>query len=323
MKLSIVIPACNEAENIKDCLDALRRSLTPVPEIDYEIIVVDDNSSDDTAEIVRREQQSDESIRLVCRTDSRGYGRAVRSGLEVVTGNVAIPFMADLSDDPEDVIRYYRTIKEGYDCVFGSRFLRESRVTGYSLGKLIVNRLVNRLLQLLFLTPFNDLTNAFKAYRMKVIRTCGPYEGSHFNLTLEMSLSALSRRYLIAQIPISWNGRKKGTSKLRLLSMGRRYFATLMHAFFDHWLISDDLLQERLASERKLTGENSPDRREVSAPGAHASGSPGKRHSTSERLEDILDAVSAELESDGGSSAVCDEREAASRSPSSQPVEPT
>ncbi len=249
MKLSIVIPAHNEEENIRECLDSLRETLNAAEEISsFEIIVVEDNSTDRTAEILKQEQQTDPRIRIISRTPPGGFGRAVRSGLDAVTGDVTVVFMADLSDDPQDVIAYYRKIAEGYDCVFGSRFIPGSRVTGYPRFKLFVNRVVNRLVQWMFWTRFNDLTNAFKAYRTDVIRSCGPFRSSHFNLTLEMSLGALSRRYLIVQIPIRWTGRTAGHTNLRLREMGRRYLSTLLKAFCERILISDDLLAERLAT---------------------------------------------------------------------------
>jgi dolichol-phosphate mannosyltransferase len=111
--------------------------------------------------------------------------------------------------------------------------------------KLLVNRIVNRGVQLLFRTRCNDLTNAFKAYRSSVIRTCGPYRASHFNITLEMSLSALIRRYRIVQVPIRWYGRAWGASKLRLREMGRRYLSTLLMIWIQRVFIHDDLLAER------------------------------------------------------------------------------
>ena len=104
----------------------------------------------------------------------------------------------------------------------------------------------------MFLTRYNDITNAFKAFRTSVIRECGPYQASHFNITIELSLSALIRRYHIAQIPINWYGRKWGASKLRLQEMGRRYLSTLLMMFFQRMLISDDLLAERLSRGRTI-----------------------------------------------------------------------
>ena len=212
------------------------------------MIVVNDNSRDRTEELVRAEMAEDPAIRLVTRVPPGGFGRAIRSGLEAVRGDVVVIYMADLSDSPEDVVAYYRKIGEGYDCVFGSRFIRGSKVENYPRFKLFCNRVVNRGIQVMFWTRFNDLTNAFKAYRTAVIRDCGPYRACHFNLTIEMSLGALIRRYNVAQIPISWYGRTWGSSNLKLGEMGRRYLSTLLMMFFQRHLIADDLMADRLAS---------------------------------------------------------------------------
>jgi dolichol-phosphate mannosyltransferase len=248
MLLSIVIPAFNEEKNIGKCLAELRHVLGDKYRLPYEIIVVNDNSRDATEEVVRTAMLDDPSVRMVSRPPPGGFGRAVRFGLEAVKGDVVVIYMADLSDDPEDVVASYRKIEEGYDCVYGSRFVHGSQVVNYPIVKLIVNRIVNRVIQLLFWTRFNDLTNAFKAYRTAVIRDCGPYRASHFNMTLEMSLGALIRRYHITQIPIRWYGRTWGSSKLKLRQMGRRYLSTLLMLFFQRMLVADDLMAERLMS---------------------------------------------------------------------------
>jgi dolichol-phosphate mannosyltransferase len=246
LTLTIIIPAYNEENNITKCINELQATLREKYEIPYEIIIVNDNSKDRTGDVVRAEIAMDDSIRLINRTPPGGFGRAIRTGLEAVRGDVVVIYMADLSDDPEDVVAYYLKLQEGYDCVFGSRFIKGSKVAHYPKLKLIVNRIVNRCIQLMFWTRFNDLTNAFKAYRTEVIRDCGPYHASHFNLTLEMSLGALVRNYNIAQIPISWSGRTWGSSNLRLRQMGRRYLSTLLMLFFERHLIADDLIAERL-----------------------------------------------------------------------------
>ncbi len=249
MKLSIVIPAYNEEKNIVAVLDELTRVIRDKYQIPHEIIVVNDNSRDDTEELVRARMETDPNVRLVNRTPPGGFGRAVRSGIEQVSGDVVVIYMADLSDDPEDVVAYYRKIEEGYDCVFGSRFIAGAKVEKYPRFKLVVNRIVNRCIQLVFWTKFNDLTNAFKAYRVEVIRDCGPYRASHFNITLELSLSALIRKYNVAQIPISWYGRTWGSSNLKLRDMGRKYLCTLLMLYFQRILIGDDLMAERLAKD--------------------------------------------------------------------------
>jgi dolichol-phosphate mannosyltransferase len=247
-KLSIVIPAYNEEKNIAKCINELQATLRDKHEIPYEIIIVNDNSTDHTEGVVRAEMAGDAAVQILNRTPPGGFGRAIRSGMEAVKGDVVIVYMADLSDSPEDVVAYYRKIREGYDCVFGSRFIQGSEVQNYPPVKLLINRIVNRCIQFMFWTQFNDLTNAFKAYRTAVIRDCGPYRACHFNLTLEMSLGALIRDYHIAQIPIRWYGRTWGSSNLKLGEMGRRYLSTLLMMFFQRYLIADDLLADRLAS---------------------------------------------------------------------------
>lgn len=244
--LSVVIPAHNEEKNIGRCLEELcdRFAIDAIP---YEIIVVNDNSRDGTAEVIRAAMQTNSHIRLVNRRPPSGFGRAIRAGLEHITGDVVVIYMADLSDDPRDVVAYYRKIEEGYDCVFGSRFVRGSKVENYPPVKLFFNRIVNFVIRIMFWCKFNDLTNAFKAYRTEVVQACGPYRASHFNITIEMSLGALIRRYNIAQIPIHWYGRTWGSSNLRLREMGRRYLETLLMVFFQRMLVADDLFVERLS----------------------------------------------------------------------------
>ncbi len=244
LKLSIIIPAHNEEENIgatiRDITAELRKQ-----EIPFEIVAVNDNSSDGTELVIKGMQGEIPELVLVNRTLPAGFGRAIRAGLEHFTGDVVIPVMADLSDDTKDIVRYYRKIEEGYDCVFGSRFTGESVVKDYPKIKLIMNRVVNKMLQILFLTRHNDLTNAFKAYRSFVIKSIFPLHACHFNITIEMSLSALIRKYHITTIPINWYGRTWGQSKLKLNVMGRRYLATLLKIWFERLLIMDDLMAEK------------------------------------------------------------------------------
>ncbi len=277
MKLSIVIPAYNEEKNVGRTLSELQQTVETEHRIPYEIIVVNDNSSDGTSDVVRRHMAVNSNVRMITRTAPGGFGRAIRAGIEEVRGDVVVICMADLSDDPRDVVAYYDKICEGYDCVFGSRFIKGSQVENYPRVKLVVNRIVNTAVRILFRVPFNDLTNAFKAYRTSVIRECGPYRSSHFNITLELSLSALIRNYHICQIPIRWSGRTWGASNLRLREMGRRYLCTVLLFYFQRMLLRDDLMAERLASSR----DRDLDARQLEGRIA--------------RLEEILEKVDEEL----------------------------
>ena len=180
-KLSIVIPAYNEEGNITTTVNGVRSVLVR-EQIPYEIVLVDDNSTDATGAAMESLAAPDPCIRIKRRKPPRGFGRAVRCGLESVTGDVVVICMADLSDDPEDIVKYYNKIEEGYDCVFGSRFIRGSRCVNYPRLKLFYNRIVNKVMQLLFWTRFNDLTNSFKSYRIHVIRDIMPSSSTKIRL---------------------------------------------------------------------------------------------------------------------------------------------
>lgn len=240
--------------NIPGTLHALSEALAG-EKIPFEIIVVNDNSSDSTATAVKLAANQWPQVRLVDNKPPGGFGRAVRCGLSSVRGDVVALVMADLSDDPWDVVRCYRKIEDGYDCVFGSRFIKGSSVTNYPKVKLFINRMVNKMLQILFVTRHNDLTNAFKVYRYHVIESISPLHAAHFNITIELSLSALIRNYRIASIPINWSGRTWGQSNLRLRQMGRRYLATLIKLWFERILIRDDLLADMYQNKPDQTGE--------------------------------------------------------------------
>ncbi len=244
---SVIVPAYNEAKNLPPTLGDLAKALR-AEGIPFELLVVNDNSRDETAAVVEGMRAGIPEIRLVHNTPPGGLGRAVRCGLRNFSGDVVAVVMADSSDAPEDVVACYRKIEEGYDAVFGSRFRAGSKVTQYPPVKLYVNRIVNKMMQLMFMTPFNDLTNAFKVYRRHVIEGISPLQAAHFNITIEMSLSCIIRRYRIAELPIRWYGRTWGQSNLKLREMGRRYLCTLLMIWFERMLVLDDIMLESAPS---------------------------------------------------------------------------
>jgi len=169
-----------------------------------------------------------------------GFGLAVRTGLAEFRGESVAIVMADGSDAPEDLVRFHRTLQEGYDCVFGTRFSRHSKVVDYPLRKLLLNRLGNRLIQLLLWTRYNDTTNAFKGYRRHVIEGCRPFVSPHFNLTIEIPLKAIVRGYTYKTLPITWRNRTVGESALKLKEQGSRYLYTLLTVWFEYLLVRHD-----------------------------------------------------------------------------------
>jgi dolichol-phosphate mannosyltransferase len=239
MKLSVVVPAHNEQGSIAQTVQALRAELRD-NDIPYEIVVVDDSSTDGTAAEVAEIADEDAGVRCVRSPRPPGFGQAVRAGLDEYTGDAVAIVMADLSDSPRDLVRYYRALEEGFDCAFGSRFVRGGRVEDYPRVKLVINRIVNFGIRVLFRHGYNDTTNAFKAYRREVIDHVQPLLSNHFNLTVEIPLKAIVRGYSYTIVPISWRNRASGVSKLRLQEMGSRYLFIVLYVFLEHHLSRGD-----------------------------------------------------------------------------------
>ncbi|MBS0290535.1 MAG: glycosyltransferase family 2 protein [Proteobacteria bacterium] len=229
---SVVIPAFNEAPNLKENLPALILCLQQA-NIQHEIVVVNDNSTDDTQSVIAVLQQHYPSIRIINNTPPNGFGLAVRRGLTEFKGDAVIVVMADGSDSPQDVVAFYHKLQEGYDCVFGSRFITKGKIVDYPIHKLLLNRLANNFIRMLFQIRYNDTTNAFKCYRRHVIQGLQPLLAHHFNLTVELPLKAIIRGYRYAVLPNAWYNRKKGVSKLKIREMGSRYLFIVLYCLIE------------------------------------------------------------------------------------------
>jgi dolichol-phosphate mannosyltransferase len=260
VNLSVVIPAHNEAAVVEPTLRGLIGQLGP-EEIDYEIVVVDDASSDGTGDVVAAVSAEEPRVRCVRNEAPNGFGFAVRKGLEEFRGDAVVIVMADGSDDPRDVVLYYRVLEAGYDCAFGSRFMPGATVHDYPRVKLTINRIVNAGIRMLFRHGYNDTTNAFKAYRREVIETMQPLLSNQFNLTVELPLKAITRGFSYAIVPTSWTNRAAGTSKLQLNEMGGRYLFIVLYVFLEYHLSRGDY---------RRAGATSPERPVTLAAPAHA-----------------------------------------------------
>ena len=238
-KLSIIIPARNESENLELCIKEIADELIK-NKIEHEVLVVDDGSTDNTSEIVSSFALKYKSIKCIRNDKENGFGRAVRIGLTEFTGDAVAIMMADRSDSPRDLVNYWNKLQEGYECVFGSRFIKGSKVHDYPKIKLLVNRLVNNMIRYAFRIETNDVTNAFKIYRREVIEGCKPFISPHFNLTVEIPLKAIIRGYSWKVVPISWKNRDKGVAKLKLREMGSRYFFIIAYLWLEKYFSRGD-----------------------------------------------------------------------------------
>ena len=233
--LSIIIPVRNESDNLKDLINYYSNKLQ---NINYEVLIINDFSDDDTLD--KANSLSYENKRFkVLDNKKKGLGGAVNLGVKESNGSKVVIMMADQSDDLNDLIKYNDIIdKEGYDAVLGSRFLKQSKVLKYPFRKLVLNRLFNYFVSLIFWNSYNDYTNAFKIYKKQVLIEISPLISESFNIFLEIPLKIISRKYKYKVIPINWIGRKKGESKFKIKELRSKYLFTLIYCFIEKILLN-------------------------------------------------------------------------------------
>jgi len=237
--LSVVIPARNEEGCIAATVEHLHVELR-LRAIPHEILVVDDGSTDATWTILQELHTRIPECKSVQNEAEHGFGRAITFGFRYMTGDAVVVMMADESDDCRDVVRYWETLGEGWDAVFGSRFIRGGTVIDYPWLKFLINRIANLFLRFLFNVDLNDFTNAFKAYRRTAIEGCSPFLSPHYNLTLELPLKTIVRGYSWTVIPITWRNRRAGESKLKINEMGSRYLFIALYCWLEKYFSRGD-----------------------------------------------------------------------------------
>lgn len=241
--LSIVIPARDEEGCIASTVEHLHVELR-LHNVPHEIVVVDDGSQDRTWEFLQTARERVPTLAAVQNPGPHGFGRAIVYGFDHSKGDAVVVMMADESDDCRDVVRYWELLNQGHDCVFGSRFMKGGGVIDYPWLKLRINRLANWFIKVLFRIKLNDTTNAFKAYRRKVIDGCRPFLSPHFNLTVEIPLKAIVRGFTWTVISITWRNRRTGQAKLKIKEMGSRYLFICLYVWLEKYFSRGDYRQK-------------------------------------------------------------------------------
>jgi len=238
--INILVPLKNEEKGIKNLIENLKSIFDRIEKKTI-ISLIDDHSSDQTWKTLEQFKQQFDFIKIYKNENPTGFGNALRYGISKNQEDVVIIFMGDCSDNPEDIIEYVKYFEQGYDCVFGSRFISGAKVNDYPFVKLILNRIANNFIRVLFFLKYNDVTNAFKGYTKKTLYKCEPIISQHFNINAELSLKSISRGFKYKVIPISWTNRKKGISKFKIKEMRNRYFFTILYVFLEKILLKEDI----------------------------------------------------------------------------------
>jgi len=233
--LSIIIPARNEADSLKDILNYFEENLL---DVDYEVLLINDFSDDETLSKAKKIFELKNRFK-VFDNQKKGLGGAINLGIENAKGDTTVIMMADMSDDIEDLKKYNVLIeRENLDAVLGSRFIKGSEVISYPFQKLILNRIFNLFVSLIFWNKYNDYTNAFKIYKTKILKDLMPLVSESFNIFLEIPLKVISRKYNYKIVPIKWMGRKKGKAKFKIKELRSKYLFTLIYCFIEKNLLN-------------------------------------------------------------------------------------
>jgi dolichol-phosphate mannosyltransferase len=247
--LSVVIPCRNEEAALPSTVEHLSLELR-LHGVPHEIVAVDDGSTDSTWLTLQGLAGRVPALLPVQNHGEHGFGRAVTAGIDRSTGDAVVIMMADESDDCRDIVRYWELLNQGWDAIFGSRFVKGGGVIDYPMHKLLVNRLANLFLRLFFRVPFNDFTNAFKAYRRQTLDGCRPFLSPHFNLTIELPLKTIVRGYSWTTMPITWRNRRSGISKLKITEMGSRYLFIALYCWVEKYFSRGDY--KKVSSEESV-----------------------------------------------------------------------
>ena len=233
--LSIIVPVRDESNTIKDVFDYFYNNLK---EVDYEVLFVNDFSDDDTLKITTDLIKNYKNFRILNNT-RKGLGGAINLGIKESSGVNIVIMMADQSDDINDLIKYNNLMNSNnYDAILGSRFTKDSKIRDYPIQKLILNRIFNLFVSLIFLNRYNDFTNAFKIYKKTVLLNIMPLISESFNIFLEIPLKIISRNYRYKVVSINWMGRKRGESKFRIKELRSKYLFTLIYCFIEKNLLN-------------------------------------------------------------------------------------
>lgn len=229
MKTSLIIPFKNEVKYAETTMNMAYAYLFE-HNIDFELVAVDD-STDGTWEVLQSFASLHQNVMAVKGEEPSGYGKALKKGFAVATGDILIPFNGDLSDSLNDVLSYVHLIEDGYDMVFGSRFMVGAKVTDSAVIKEKVSQLSNMFLQILFHTSCSDITNSFKAYKRMVLEDINP-TANGYHIGMEIALKGILKKYKYTTIPVTWSGRKYGRSKMSIIRAIPKYLFTALKIRF-------------------------------------------------------------------------------------------
>lgn len=225
-RCSIVVPAYNEAENIPHLVEDILGSYPG-----FELVLVDDNSSDETFKICERYAKKHDNIVCVSRAcGQNGMGYALCEGTEKACGEYVFWVMADRSDDLSAIGKMVFLLDDGFDMVIASRYMRGGSKGDLECHKAMYGAVYSRLAGAIFGLPVQDITNAFRGFRKTAYNDMKRLSGT-FSISPEFAIRAHLAGYMIGQVPTTYFNRRAGQAKFNLIRMGIEYVSLFMLRF--------------------------------------------------------------------------------------------
>lgn len=245
--VSIILPTYNEAENILPLIKEIRRSVKSK----HEIIVVDDNSPDQTSQIVSRfiKKSRTKNIRLKTRLSNRGLTNSIKDGINLSKGNVIMWMDCDFSMPPFVINKLLKGIEEGYDICVGSRFIKGGQFKKAEKGEkdsplaIILSRMMNYVIQFILGNNFKDYTSGFIAARKNVFKKVH-LRGDYGEYFIDLIYKSFAYKFKITEVPYICLPRSKGESKTgsnlwQYLSRGSKYIILTLRLLYERHILKE------------------------------------------------------------------------------------
>jgi len=230
---SVIIPMFNEQETIAETIRAVVAEMEGLG-VDWELILVNDGSTDGTVDVCRRESERDRRIRVEDYAPNRGRGYALRRGFAAAGGDFVITIDADLTYSPDHISRIWRELRAGTaDIVIGSPYMKGGKTVGVPLKRLLISRLGNIVLSFALPGRIRTVTGILRGYRREVLEALA-LESDGKEIHLEILSKAIATGYRVKEIPAVLTGRTKGASKFKF---GVTSLSHLLFSFYQKPMI--------------------------------------------------------------------------------------
>ncbi len=226
--ISIVVPAYNEEEAIEDFINAAEREIKL--QEPYELLILNDGSTDKTKQIIERMMKKHSNIRLINHKENKGLGAALKTCFENAKGRIIVTMDSDLTHPPK-LVRTLIENCEDVDVCIASRYVKGGGMKDVPFWRVLISKAINKVLGILLIIHIKDLTAGFKAYKSDILKSI-TINQTGFEVQLEIITNLIRKRCKFKEIPLILVNRKQGISKFKFSKEAPKYFLRVFKIVF-------------------------------------------------------------------------------------------